>query len=96
MHLRKTYFLTETVLAQSIASCVSSLPMWRFPLSQPNPFHSDDDRAGTLRASVMLFAFGLLVLGYLVAIGHPDWFVLRPVSSASSALYEAAQHGNDA
>lgn len=50
----------------------------------------DQDRFSTLHTSLVLLAFGLTVLGYLVAIGRPNWFVLRPVSSASAAMYYSA------
>ncbi len=56
------------------------------------PDNQDHEREKTmmLRASLVLFAFGLIVLAYLFAIGHPDWFVLRPVSSASAAMSNVA------
>jgi len=59
---------------------------------QPDPWNSDTDRFSRLRASFWLLVFGIVVMGYLMAIGHPDWFVLRPVSTASAAMSQAADH----
>ncbi len=57
---------------------------------------SDHDRRdGTgipqsLRASLMMLTFGLVILAYLVAIDHPEWFHIRPVSGAAAAMYDAS------
>jgi len=58
---------------------------------QPDPWNSDTERFSRLRASFWILVFGIAVMGYLLAIGHPDWFVLRPVSSASAAMSQAAE-----
>lgn len=59
-------------------------------MSQNNPPSPEYGNQPSLRATLMLLAFGLSILGYLVAIGHPEWFELRPVSSAAAAMSEAA------
>jgi hypothetical protein len=41
------------------------------------------------RSSLMLLAFGLGILGFLVMIDHPEWFELRPVSGTASAMAKA-------
>lgn len=57
---------------------------------------SDDDREHTgglpqsLRASLMMLTFGLVILAYLVAIDHPEWFHIRPVSGAAAAMFDAS------
>ena len=57
---------------------------------------SDDDRGTaegipqSLRASLMMLTFGLVILAYLVAIDHPEWFHIRPVSGAAAAMFDAS------
>ncbi|MFM2371431.1 MAG: hypothetical protein RIS85_1153 [Pseudomonadota bacterium] len=59
-------------------------------MSQNNSHLPEYGNQRSLRATLMLLAFGLSVLGFLVAIGHPEWFELRPVSTAAAAMSEAA------
>lgn len=40
--------------------------------------------------SLMLLSFGCLMLAYLVAIDHVDWFTLRPVSGTAAAMSNAS------
>lgn len=44
----------------------------------------------SLRASLLMLAFGLGILGYLVAIGRGDWFHLRPASGTAAAMWHAS------
>jgi hypothetical protein len=39
-----------------------------------------------LHATLMLIAFGLTVLAFLVAIERPEWFHIRPVSATAMAM----------
>ncbi|MDO7844087.1 hypothetical protein [Sphingomonas immobilis] len=45
----------------------------------------------SLRATMLWLAFGIGVLAFLVAIGRPEWFHLRPASGTAVALSLAAQ-----
>lgn len=51
---------------------------------------SDQDVGLTLRGRLLLLMFGLFVFGYLLVIGNPHWFELRPVSTAAVAMSSAA------
>jgi hypothetical protein len=42
-----------------------------------------------LRASLIMLAFGLATLAFLVAIDRPEWFELRPVSGTAAAMSNA-------
>lgn len=56
------------------------------------PSNEPDDRglSPSLRASLTMLAFGLVVLAYLVAIDHPQWFHIRPITGTASAMSAAA------
>ena len=56
----------------------------------------DDQRLGlseSLRASLMMLAFGLTILAFLVAIDRPHWFKIHPVSGAAAAMSNASSGG---
>ncbi|HEX7854312.1 MAG TPA: hypothetical protein VF503_11510 [Sphingobium sp.] len=63
--------------------------------------HKFDDQDGrnkkdALLGSLMLLAFGLSVLAFLVVIDRPQWFELRPASGVASAISQAASvHGSE-
>ena len=44
----------------------------------------------SMRATVLWLAFGIGVLAFLIAIGRPEWFHLRPASGTAVALSLAA------
>jgi hypothetical protein len=52
--------------------------------------NKDKSHSETLFTSLMLLVFGLGVLGFLVAIDHPEWFRLRPASGTAAAMAQAA------
>ncbi len=58
------------------------------------PSDQNDGKAGgipqSLRSSLMMLTFGLVILAYLVAIDHPEWFHIRPVSGAAAAMFDAS------
>lgn len=56
------------------------------PLNDGN----DNAPAGTVRGNLMLMAFGLGVLGFLVSIDHPEWFHLRPMTGTAVAMSYAS------
>lgn len=64
-------------------------------VQQPDTEDHDHEKTMVLKASLVLFAFGLMVLGYLVAIGRADWFVVRPVSTASAAMSKAGGYSGE-
>jgi hypothetical protein len=45
----------------------------------------------SIRATVLWLAFGIGVLAFLIAIGRPEWFHLRPASGTALALSLASQ-----
>ena len=45
-----------------------------------------------LRASLIMLAFGLATLAFLIAIDRPEWFELRPVSGTAAAMSNAGSH----
>lgn len=51
---------------------------------------SGDDPKRLLRPILALVVAGLALAAFLAAIGHPEWFRLRPVSSAASAMSAAS------
>lgn len=65
-------------------------------MRQNNPQWPEDDREGSLRAVLALIATGIVLAIFLAAIGHPEWFRLRPVSSAASAMSVAASQDKGA
>lgn len=48
---------------------------------------------GEFRGRFELVAFCLALLVFMIAIGRPEWFELRPASGSSLAMYHAAQTG---
>lgn len=42
-----------------------------------------------LRASLIMLAFGLFTLAFLIAIDRPEWFELRPASGTAAAMSQA-------
>lgn len=44
---------------------------------------------------VLLIAFGLGVLGYLVAIDRTEWFSIRPATGTSIAMANASAAASD-
>ena len=55
---------------------------------------SDNKRSESLGATLFVLAFGLGTLGFLVAVDHPEWFHIRPISTAAGALYMASHPDN--
>lgn len=60
-------------------------------------FQEEDFRTTrqTLGAGALMLSFGVAVLGFLVAIDHPEWFHLRPVSGTAMAMSHAAADHNE-
>ena len=56
-------------------------------------FQEEDFRTTrqSVSAALMMLSFGVAVLGFLVAIDHPEWFHLRPVSGTAIAMSNAAE-----
>ena len=55
---------------------------------------TESDRARlkeTLVGNAMLLLFGCSVLAFLVAIGHRDWFTIRPATGTALALARSSQ-----
>lgn len=56
--------------------------------------HVDDSQrstpASSARGSLLLLGFGLAVLAFLVAIGRPHWFEVRPATGTAVAMSHAA------
>lgn len=59
-------------------------------MTQP-PEEDRSDAVYTARASLVLLAFGLTVLAFLVAIDRPHWFSIKPVSGTAAAMAISAQ-----
>jgi hypothetical protein len=62
--------------------------------------HRPEDQESTklmesLRGSLLWLCFGLSILAFLVATGHPEWFVLRPVSGTAAAMSHAGDSFQD-
>lgn len=57
----------------------------------PSPERDRQAVLETWRGSWKFLGFGLFVLAYLVAIEHPQWFVLRPATGTAIALASAAE-----
>lgn len=58
--------------------------------------YDDEDEkvsASTVHGNLMLMAFGMGVLGFLVAIDHPEWFHLRPMTGTAVAMSYASDDG---
>ncbi len=67
-----------------------SRPMRHRPLSAAQPGKQTGQRS-EFRGRFELVAFCLALLVFMIAIGRPEWFELRPASGSSLALYHAAQ-----
>jgi hypothetical protein len=50
----------------------------------------------SLRGTLALLTFGLAILAFLVSIGHPEWFRVRPVSGAAVAMVYASDNAANA
>jgi hypothetical protein len=53
----------------------------------------DPDRDNILSSAfstIVALAYGLLMLGFLVAIDHGEWFKIKPASGTAQALSLAA------
>jgi len=48
------------------------------------------ERLRSLAATLMMLAFGLAILAFLIAIDRPHWFHIRPASGTAVALSHAA------
>lgn len=49
----------------------------------------------TFASRALLLLFGVGVLGFLVAIDHPDWFSIRPATGTSIAMSRASHAAGD-
>jgi hypothetical protein len=47
----------------------------------------------TVRASLIMLAFGVAVLVFLIAIERPQWFHIQPGTSTALAISKAAADG---
>jgi hypothetical protein len=48
----------------------------------------------TVRASLIMLAFGIAVLAFLIAIERPQWFHIQPGTATALAISEAAAPGD--
>lgn len=48
------------------------------------------NRVETLHSTLMIIAFGLTSLAFVVAIDRPEWFHIRPISGTAVAMSMAA------
>ncbi|WP_395392617.1 hypothetical protein WBP07_16205 [Novosphingobium sp. BL-8A] len=56
-----------------------------------HPTEADRERLRqALRSNLLLFLFGLGVLGFLVAIDRAEWFSLKPATGTSVSMHHAA------
>lgn len=60
------------------------------PESDPHEESRQDNRATMIRSNVVMLLFGIMILFYLVAIDHREWFSLRPASVGAVALSQAS------
>jgi len=65
-------------------------PIRHRPLGAGQPTKPASQR-DEFRGRFELVAFCLALLVFMIAIGRPEWFELRPASGSSLALYHAAQ-----
>lgn len=65
-------------------------PIRHRPLSATQPTTPGQPRS-QFRGRFELVAFCLALLIFMIAIGRPEWFELRPASGSSLAMYHAAQ-----
>jgi hypothetical protein len=56
----------------------------------------DDDRSAGRKhleaawPSLLVFGFGIMVLLFLIAVEHQNWFEVRPASGTAAAMANAA------
>lgn len=58
---------------------------------RPAQMTRPDKESSNFRGRFELVSFCLALLIFMIAIGRPEWFELRPASGSSLALYHAAQ-----
>ena len=49
----------------------------------------------SVRSTLMLLAFGLGTLAFLISIDHPEWFHIRPATGTAVAMSHAASNSAD-
>lgn len=59
-------------------------------MSRPNHDARPFPRAAALRPTLLILAFALAALAFLVAIDRGHWFRLRPASGTAAAMAHAA------
>lgn len=57
---------------------------------------ADGGASGSMKSNIAMLGFGLVTLFYLMAIGHEEWFHLRPISGVAMALSHASDGGGTA
>lgn len=65
-------------------------PIRHRPLQAGQPTKPANQRS-EFRGRFELVAFCLALLVFMIAIGRPEWFELRPASGSSLAMYNASQ-----
>lgn len=63
-------------------------------MRQDHPHWPEEDPKPALRDVLALIGAGILLAAFLTAIGHAEWFRLRPISTAASAMHAAASQDN--
>ncbi len=48
---------------------------------------------GSAFSTIVALAYGVLMLGFLIAIDHADWFQIRPASGTANAMSLASTRG---
>lgn len=57
-------------------------------MHDPHPQHRS--LIESARASLLMLAFGLSVLAFLIAIDRPEWFQVRPATGTAAAMANAS------
>ncbi|MBB4612421.1 hypothetical protein IQ25_00342 [Novosphingobium taihuense] len=65
-------------------------------MRQDHPQRQEENPKPALRDVLLLIGAGILLAAFLALIGHADWFRLRPVSTAASAMSAAASQDKGA
>lgn len=52
--------------------------------------HDKKNRVETLHSTLMIIAFGLTSLAFVIAIDRPEWFHIRPISGTAVAMSMAS------
>ncbi len=52
--------------------------------------HDSPTLGQSVRATLMMLAFGLAILAFLISIDHPEWFRLRPMTGTAIAMSHAS------